>query len=93
MDNDYALWQLAEKSAKERLGFQVHFAAYIVASAFFVVMWYVSSGYDTSFFPWFIIPIAGWGIGIIGHFVAAYLGGSHRLAIAEREYRRLKGGN
>ncbi len=90
MHEDLDLMELARKTARGKLAFQVHLAAYIAGSVFFFMLWYLASGYNISSFPWFLIPITGWGVGVVAHFIAAYRGGSRLQIIAEREYRRLK---
>ena len=89
MSSDAELRAKAEKIAKEKAGFYVHFAVYLAVNAFFVVLWLVSSGGELTF-PWFIIMTAGWGIGIVAHFVAVFAGLAKEDAMAQREYERLK---
>lgn len=90
MKDDTGIWEVAEKTARGKLGFQVHLAAYIVGSLFLMMIWFVSGSYNIYAFPWFLIPVAGWGIGVVAHFVLAYRGGAHLQTMAEKEYRRMK---
>lgn len=80
----------AEKTARDKIGFQVHFGVYLAVNAFLVVIWYFTVTPHGSVFPWFIFPLFGWGIGIVAHFLAAYRGESYVSALSEREYQRLK---
>lgn len=85
------LRERAEKIARAKAGFFVHLAIYIAVNAFLAAIWYFTVTPHGSVFPWFIFPLFGWGIGIVAHFVATYFGESRIDAMAEREYRRLKG--
>tara|TARA_B100000795_G_scaffold28904_1_gene19115 strand:- start:24914 stop:26251 length:1338 start_codon:yes stop_codon:yes gene_type:complete len=53
--------------AKERLdklkGFYAHFIIYCLFIPVFVLLWYQSN----VSVPWFLFPICGWGLGILGH--------------------------
>lgn len=80
----------AEKIAKEKAGFQVHLGMYIAVNLFLIAIWYFTTSPWGSVFPWFIFPLFGWGIGVIGHFVGAYRGEGYVIQLAEREYRKLK---
>lgn len=90
MNDDAELWNLARKAAKDKVAFQVHLATYIAGSIFFAVVWLITSNYNTNVFPWFIIPIAGWGIGVAAHFAVAYRGGSHLRSMADKEFKKMK---
>lgn len=92
MENDRELMEVARKTAKAKLGFQVHLAAYIVGSCFFAVTWLVTAGYNPSVFPWFMFPVVCWGIGVAVHFMAVHTRGSYLMNRADREYERLKSG-
>lgn len=80
----------AEKLAKDKVGFQIHFGIYIAVNLFLVAIWYFTSFPRGSIFPWFIFPLFGWGIGIVGHFLAVYRGEGYVVRKAELEYQRLK---
>ena len=63
---------LTERPLKEdalrRFDFKKHLIVYIVVIAFLWVIWAVTgSGYI-----WPIWPMAGWGLGIILHYVSVY---------------------
>ncbi len=51
-------------------GFWWHLAAYVVVNAVLVVVWYSSSG---GYF-WPVWPALGWGIGLLFHGFAVFLG-------------------
>ncbi len=80
----------AEKIAKDKVGFQVHFGIYLAVNAFLIAIWYFTVTPHGSIFPWFIFPLFGWGIGIVGHFLGAYRGEGYVNRKTEEEYQRLK---
>jgi hypothetical protein len=55
-------YEMARKKVEELKGFYVHFGIYLVMSVVFVYLNFISSS-----FPWSIFPIAGWGLGVLGH--------------------------
>jgi len=88
---DPQLWRLAHK----RASFKRHLATYVVMNIFFWVLWYFTKddyGYQGSHMvPWPIWPMAGWGIGIVFHYLGAYVTtGSNSV---EKEYEKLKNQN
>lgn len=89
MDDD-ALRRRAEKIAREKAGFQVHLGIYAGVNLFLFAIWYFTTDPWGSVFPWFIFPLAGWGIGIIGHFIGAYRGEGYVMSLEEREFRKMK---
>lgn len=89
MPTDDELRQIARESAKEKVGFYTHFAAYVFVNLFLIAIWWITSGPGT--FPWFIFVTFGWGIGIAAHYFGAFHGTAYTERVAEREYRRLKG--
>lgn len=84
------LRQRAEKIARDKVGFQVHFGIYLAVNAFLIALWYFTSVPFGSVFPWFIFPLFGWGIGIVGHFIAAYRGEPYIATVTQREYEKLR---
>lgn len=91
MNDDRPLIALADRIARGKLGFRIHLTAYLVGCCFFATAWFVTSGYNLSVFPWFMFPVAGWGVGVAVHFMAVYSRGSYFMSLAEKEYRRMKG--
>jgi hypothetical protein len=90
MPTDDELRQLARESAKEKVGFYTHFAAYVVVNLFLITIWWLTTGPGS--FPWWIFITFFWGIGIVSHYIGAFHGGAYTERMAEREYQRLKGG-
>ena len=89
---DARLWQLAHR----RASFKKHLATYIVINLFFWVLWYFTKERynhvsEYGFVPWPIWPMAGWGIGLVFHFIGAYMSTGYNTV--EREYEKLKNQN
>lgn len=57
----------AKAQVEELKGFYSHFIIYCVFVPIFILI-----NYNTTSFPWAIFPIAGWGIGILGHAANVY---------------------
>jgi hypothetical protein len=49
-------------------GFQIHATVWFAVNAFLFMIWLITG----AGFPWFLIPAAGWGIGLAAHATAAY---------------------
>ena len=58
----------AGRVAEARYGFLWHLPIYIVVNLVLVAVWLFSG----AAFPWPIFPIFFWGIGVVGHYIAAY---------------------
>jgi hypothetical protein len=85
---DPQMWQLAEK----RASFKKHLVTYFIINLFLWLLWYFSKGYYSGQFggnhvPWPIWPMIGWGIGIVFHFLAAYVFTEEDSI--EKEYNKL----
>jgi hypothetical protein len=83
------IYQVARKRVEEKKGFYTHLASYVVVNAMLVIIWAITSpGY-----PWFIWPLAGWGIGIIFHFLGVFAfnkGTAWESKEIEKEAERLR---
>ena len=82
---DPQLWHLAQK----RASFKKHLVTYLIINAFLWLLWFFG-GADTygSGLPWPVWPTFGWGIGLVFHYMSAYVTtGSDSV---EREYQKLK---
>lgn len=77
--------------AKEKFGFQVHLAAYLLGSLFFFIVWLVTGQYGVGIVPWFVLPIVGWGLGVSVHFICVYGGQGYVQRHIEKEYQQMKG--
>lgn len=88
--DDSVLHARAKKIAKDKVGFQVHLLVYILVNLFLVGLWFWTSYMTGEYFPWFLFPLAGWGVGVAVHFFAVNRGDSYTLRLEEREYEKLK---
>jgi len=81
---DPELWELARK----RTEFKSHFVTYLVMTPFFWGIWLLTGAHTTgSGLPWPIWPTAGWGIGVLFHFLGVYVFPKYNLV--EGEYEKL----
>jgi hypothetical protein len=81
---DPHLWEIAQR----RVAFKKHLASYIVINTFLWGLWYFSGWrYDYTGFPWPIWSSLGWGIGLLFHFLNAYV--FHQTNSVEKEYDKL----
>jgi len=82
------LMKEAEKRAEEKLGFYVHLTVYSIVNIMLFLIWlFITKG-----FPWFLFPLGGWGIGILFHFLSAFVF-TRRLILkklTEKEIKKLK---
>lgn len=70
--------------ARKRVEFRTHLVAYLVVNTALWAIWYFTSrGY-----PWPVWPMAGWGIGLVFHYLFDYR--SSKLFSEEEEFRKLK---
>lgn len=87
-DKDPHLWQIAQR----RASFKYHFAVYIVVNLFFWILWFITdsrdAGREDGSWPWPIWPLIGWGIGVIFHYLGAYV--LPKENTVEKEYEKLK---
>lgn len=84
---DPHIWNLAQR----RVAFKSHLATYVIINLFFWVLWYLTDGKTHGGLPWPVWPMLGWGIGLVFHFIGAYVNtGNNSL---EREYDKLKNQN
>lgn len=88
MDGEEDLWELAGQRAEEKAGFLLHFAAYVAVNSFLATLWYVTTGGHV--FPWFLVPLFGWSIMIVVHFVATFVEPSFVDRMTRREYEALR---
>ena len=81
---DLELWELAKK----RAGFKSHLLTYLGMIPFIWLVWFLNGQhYGNSGFPWPVWPMAGWGIGLLFHFLGVYV--FHKYNLVESEYHKL----
>lgn len=79
---DEQLWQIA----KARASFKWSFTGYFVINTFLVVIWFLSSGPASYFWP--IWSLLGMGVGVAFQYYYAYHG--NKLISIEKEFEKLK---
>jgi len=73
------IYQKARKRVEEKKGFYAHLCVYIAFSVLIVVIWLVTS-YGA--YPWFVFPVAGWGVVVILHSLFVFV--FHKDALWEK---------
>ncbi|WP_345238999.1 2TM domain-containing protein, partial [Flavisolibacter ginsenosidimutans] len=74
----------AYKQAHKRVEFRTHLLVYLIINGMLWLVWYLTGGR----YPWPLWPMAGWGIGLIFHYLFEY--STTRLLSEEEEYEKLK---
>jgi hypothetical protein len=83
-DRDPHLWQIAHR----RASFKSHLVTYLLVNAMLWMIWYFSGSRSfNSDFPWPVWSTAGWGIGLVFHYLGAYVNTGNTI---ESEYQKLK---
>jgi len=84
------IYREARKRVEAKKGFFIHLTVYIIVNIMLVLIWAFPGGGG---FPWFVFPLGGWGIGILFHFLEAFVFSRQtdweRKAI-EKEVEKLK---
>ena len=78
--SDAQLHELAHK----RVEFRIHLIVYFIINTVLWIIWFVTS----RAYPWPIWPMAGWGIGVLFHYLFDYR--PARFLSEEEEYKKLK---
>lgn len=71
MSNDISeekIRKYAEKKLQARTELRIHALAYLAFNPMLFVIWLMING-GFSGFPWFLIPLMGWSIGLFGHYL------------------------
>ncbi|MEY2591399.1 MAG: hypothetical protein QOJ67_3383 [Acidimicrobiaceae bacterium] len=87
--DEFARAAFREREARQvvrRRAFLVHLSVYVATNVFLFVIWALVGGG----FPWFLIVVFGWGIGVVAHGASAYLMSDPTDIVLEREQQRLK---
>jgi uncharacterized ion transporter superfamily protein YfcC len=87
MESEQELRAMAKKIAEEKVAFHIHLVVFILVNSLLIFIWLWSGVMS---FPWFLLVLGFWGIGLVAHGLCTYRGGSYTERIAEREYQRLK---
>jgi len=77
------------RSIARRQWFWLHFAVFVTAQVFLVIVWALSSVN----YPWYVFPLFGWGILIAAHAVFAFVVRHPDEILVERALRNPPGGD
>jgi hypothetical protein len=70
----YEAYRQAQKRVKDRMGFYWHLATYVIVNGFLIAIYLLTSLADGGlYYPWFIWPLAGWGIGLLLNFLGVFV--------------------
>jgi hypothetical protein len=90
MRSDEELMNLARKQARDKIGFYIHFACYLVVNITLIIMWTVY--YKVSDVMGLLAIVGGtlfgWGIGVVAHFFSVFGGPSEKRV--QKEFKKLK---
>ncbi len=89
--DDFARAAFREREARQilrRRALYVHVVVWAAVNIFLFVVWAATGGGH----PWFLYPLAGWGIGVAAHAAVTFLAADPDDIVLEREQRRLGGG-
>lgn len=70
LDTEDRLRKRAGHGHCHKKAFAIHAAAFVGANALLFVIWVVVALFGGAWFPWFVFPLAGWGIGLAAHYFA-----------------------
>jgi hypothetical protein len=82
--SDFESYLKASKHVKEIKGFYIHLLCYVLIISLLV---YLNLKYSPEHL-WFIYPMAGWGLGLIGHAIGVF--GTNTLFSKNWEERKIK---
>lgn len=83
------LYKQAKENVEAKLGFYIHLFIYIIVCAFLIIL-NLSTSPD---YYWFIWPLIGWGIGVLGHGFGVFAfseGSVLKKRMIEKELKKLK---
>jgi hypothetical protein len=85
----------AEKRVKAKMDFYWHLASYIVVNGFLIGIYLMTCWNGDAwnwYYPWFIWPLGGWGVGLMFNFLAVYVfpdNGVTRQKMVDSEMQRM----
>ncbi len=66
---DEEIYKEAKKRVELKKSFRIHFIVYLCVNAGLVIIW----AFTGRGLPWFVFPLGGWGIGVLFHYLNAYV--------------------
>jgi hypothetical protein len=91
-ESDDRLAAEAVRRIKARRDFRGHLLVYVAVNILLILIWLTTAVKAGAWYPWFVFPLAGWGIGVAAHGWAVYGSPSRPIsqeAIAE-EIERMR---
>jgi hypothetical protein len=87
-------YRQAERRVKAKLGFYWHFSVYLIINGLLIGIYLLTTLAAGFYYPWFVWPMAGWGIGILFHFLGVFVfpgdnSGNIRRKMIEEELRKM----
>lgn len=80
---DPQLWEIAQR----RASFKWHFLIYLVMVGFFWLIWWFTGSHTGGMgLPWAVWPTVGWGLGVLFHYLGAYV---FKESQVDKEYEKL----
>jgi hypothetical protein len=88
-------YRRAEQRVRAKIGFYWHLTSYILVNGMLIAIYLLTTlAVGNLYYPWFVWPMFGWGIGLLFHFMGVFVfGGSRsedaRRRMIEEELRRM----
>ena len=79
----------AEERIERRFSFFAHLIIYLVVNTGIFLVWFFVTDHGKGF-PWFVIVLAGWGIGLISHLLSVFVFDKMRDRMIDKEITKMK---
>jgi 2TM domain len=66
-ESDDRLAAEAIRRIKARRDFRVHLLVYVAVNILMILIWLTTAATAGAWYPWFVFPLTGWGIGVAAH--------------------------
>lgn len=90
-----AAYKEAERRVKAKIGFYWNLASYVIVNGMLIAIYLLTTmAAGGLYYPWFVWPMFGWGIGLMFHFLGVFVfSGANseqtRRRMIEEEMRRM----
>ena len=64
----------AVRNLRRRAEFRMHLLIFVLVNLLLVIIWLTTGIFAGAWYPWFIFPLFGWGIGLGAHAWTTYRG-------------------
>jgi hypothetical protein len=85
------LRELAVRSLRRKQAFKIHALVYTLVNSLLIVVWLATGIASGVWYPWFIFPLFGWGIGLGVQGWTAYRGDELSESRIRAEMNRIAG--